>query len=594
MNDRSEIPGETFVKPDKELLGVLREWDDKDAEALNASKARLAALGPDAFDRVHALLERVLTHYRVANGIAIGGFALTFLLMLAEAQTRQPKEPAPAWVLVSLMVIFCAVFGSAAFCLTRTPYKVARNAASALCCFPSARGLSLLLRLRATGSGYNTQHPQGHEALRTLLEQVSSQDTGCLNASDLRRLRVLASSAYDELACAAIRALTFLDDGSALRRVRGRNKYSKEFEIQEAVRDYMARFAPDEAAAIDKFRAIWAWRRQTILPASEEVNPILACVMQLGSRDVTERRAAETAIRQMGPEQIGQVLLLVGHEPATERRSGRTVIGISMLLTCLLNALWYPVALRLPTFDAGDARALTMLMMTAGLPIGWIIGLEINRRRHNQWRARELGCRVGVFPERRLLDALQTLDNPALVGLLTDTLRGAAAEMPAAINWSAVRAMRAALTHLLPRLQATDAHLLNVAQRARLNHELGRGKLSLHPAWCGPQQAEMQAAFDVAILKAWEQVGDENALPVVQKLAAQRAGTPAQKRVQQAAKSCLPYLETRAGEQRATQTLLRAADLPTTNGDVLLRAAAPQTTRNEAAQLLRANAKNQE
>jgi hypothetical protein len=422
------------------------------------------------------------------------------------------------------------------------------------------------------------------------LERVFAQDTGCLDASDLRHLRTLAISQYGDLACAAIRALIVLDDGSALPRIRRRARNSKDWEIQEAAQDYMARFAPGQAAAIGKADALWESGRQTALPDSADANHILACVMQLGSREAVERRAAETAIRQMGPDQIGQMLLLLGQEPAAEQRTGRSIIRVSMLLTSLVNALWFPATIRLPSFDARMASMVTMYMMAAGLPIGWLIGAEVTSRRRNRRRARQLGCRMGVFPESRLLDILRTLDNITLVGTLMDALPSVTADMSSLTDSETNRAMRTALTHLLPRLQASDARLLNTAQRARLNHELARGRQALNTEWSGASMVEARAALDVAILKAWEQVGDEHALPIVQKLAAQSARTPAQKKVQQAAQSCLPYLEARAGEQRATQTLLRAADTPTESGNVLLRAAASGTTQTDSTQLLRANA----
>lgn len=60
-----------------------------------------------------------------------------------------------------------------------------------------------------------------------------------------------------------------------------------------------------------------------------------------------------------------------------------------------------------------------------------------------------------------------------------------------------------ALIRLLPRLQAQDASLLSSAQRACLNRALEGGNTGL----------------TLAILKAWEQVGDADALPIVERLA---------------------------------------------------------------------------
>jgi hypothetical protein len=86
----------------------------------------------------------------------------------------------------------------------------------------------------------------------------------------------------------------------------------------------------------------------------------------------------------------------------------------------------------------------------------------------------------------------------------------------------------------------------------------------------------------LAILKAWEQVGDEKALPAVERLA---AGTW-DSRVRAAADACLPALRQRAELARQRDTLLRPASAPGTGSEVLLRpAAGPGET--SAALLLR-------
>lgn len=115
------------------------------------------------------------------------------------------------------------------------------------------------------------------------------------------------------------------------------------------------------------------------------------------------------------------------------------------------------------------------------------------------------------------------------------------------------------LTHLLPRLKASDTAALTDGQRTALGRTLTRHVRN--------------ADYLVAALAALEQVGDERALPVVENLAAGRIPTAEAKRVQAAAQECLPYLQTRSEQQRASQTLLRASALSATPSDTLLRPA---------------------
>jgi hypothetical protein len=131
-----------------------------------------------------------------------------------------------------------------------------------------------------------------------------------------------------------------------------------------------------------------------------------------------------------------------------------------------------------------------------------------------------------------------------------------------------------ALTRLLPRLQATDGTLLNAHQRGCLYRHL-----NFH--------TRSQPEFQLAILKALEQVGDAAAIPHVRKLAKRVALGRLQQQVRRAAQDCLPFLETRAEQRRVSQTLLRASSAAGTTPDMLLR---PADSSHAAApeQLLRA------
>jgi hypothetical protein len=146
-----------------------------------------------------------------------------------------------------------------------------------------------------------------------------------------------------------------------------------------------------------------------------------------------------------------------------------------------------------------------------------------------------------------------------------------------------------ALIRLLPQMRADQADLLNAEQRACL-YRVMNGK--------NPE-------LTIAILKGLEQIGDEKALPIVQKLAEREvkpednlthttdsvSGTVqpsllrkielelfgdkirSGSRIREAARECLPYLQERIAQERARETLLRASDTMQSTPDTLLRAA---------------------
>jgi hypothetical protein len=130
------------------------------------------------------------------------------------------------------------------------------------------------------------------------------------------------------------------------------------------------------------------------------------------------------------------------------------------------------------------------------------------------------------------------------------------------------------LTRLLPRLQVSDAPLLDEEQRKCLYRAL-RGR---------------NTELVLAILKALEQVGDEQAVPYVQKLADGEGIAATALRIREAAQACLPALQQRAELERSRQTLLRAASASDTPSDVLLRPASGALVEADPQQLLRASA----
>ena len=131
---------------------------------------------------------------------------------------------------------------------------------------------------------------------------------------------------------------------------------------------------------------------------------------------------------------------------------------------------------------------------------------------------------------------------------------------------------------MLPRMligvQASDAPLFTLRHRAMLNVYLDSKRLGA---------TSIVSECMLAILKAYEQVGDSEAVPVVERLANGEGYAKRDKAIQQAAQNCLPFLYERGENETQRQTLLRASQ-PAANAPVtLLRpaSAAPATAPNQ-------------
>ena len=132
------------------------------------------------------------------------------------------------------------------------------------------------------------------------------------------------------------------------------------------------------------------------------------------------------------------------------------------------------------------------------------------------------------------------------------------------------RVVTDALIRLLPRLTTNDSSMLSAEQRACLTRAL--------------EGTDEELA--IAILHAFDQVGDSSSIPTVEWLAAGDGLASGDARVHEAAQACLAFLRYRAARVAASQTLLRPADEPGRFTDTLLRPAAePRTDAPE--QLLR-------
>ncbi len=142
------------------------------------------------------------------------------------------------------------------------------------------------------------------------------------------------------------------------------------------------------------------------------------------------------------------------------------------------------------------------------------------------------------------------------------------------------RTIFTALSQLLPQLKASDTHLLTPAYRRRLN-----GLLSMERYDYTLNKDSLE--FKLAILKAYEQVGDLSSLSVIEKLAKMRGWSKRACVLREAAQECLPHLRDRAADMTLTQTLLRGSQSEPAEKDALLRPAI-ENAATPAQELLRA------
>ncbi|HLK58398.1 MAG TPA: hypothetical protein VKU00_17655, partial [Chthonomonadaceae bacterium] len=108
------------------------------------------------------------------------------------------------------------------------------------------------------------------------------------------------------------------------------------------------------------------------------------------------------------------------------------------------------------------------------------------------------------------------------------------------------------LIPLLQRLQASDTSLLDQEQRHILNRFLRKKRTF---SWNYRENITLMHA----ILKAYQQVGDGEAIPYVQTLADGEGYAAWDRSLQEEAQACLIFLRQRAEQQQAQETLLRAS-----------------------------------
>lgn len=114
--------------------------------------------------------------------------------------------------------------------------------------------------------------------------------------------------------------------------------------------------------------------------------------------------------------------------------------------------------------------------------------------------------------------------------------------------------VRRVLTNLLPKLKASDSTIIDAQHKKLLLSVLtNNGRVKLPAEYI---------AFQLAILKSLEQIGDLNDLQTVTEIATSK-GKSYHERVRETAIECLPYLQIRASKEREKKELLRASSFRT-------------------------------
>ncbi len=134
------------------------------------------------------------------------------------------------------------------------------------------------------------------------------------------------------------------------------------------------------------------------------------------------------------------------------------------------------------------------------------------------------------------------------------------------------------LIRLLPQLRASDAQHISAKQLLMLRSFLtttGYASGDLLENWF--QKRSDRARLQVAILKAFEQIGDERVEQAV--LHAMAHG--ASRDVKQAAAECLPFVQERVDLAKANRSLLRASSLNAADTGILVRPAGNPTHLDE-------------
>jgi len=235
---------------------------------------------------------------------------------------------------------------------------------------------------------------------------------------------------------------------------------------------------------------------------------------QLSSRDgIVQSRALQDLLNK-GPDAVAVLAPLL----SAERLIGRA--------SRWLNLAGYSgiIGLELAALLAGLRRGMTDNFLLVAAPLFIAIKLSGSGTNGNQLT-------------RNIADAAAGLNDKCAIGLLVDLW----------LFESDPSRLRLALMELLPSLRQSDTTLLSSAQHVRLCELLAR---------------KNEAPLQLVIMKALEQVGGEEAIPHVARLAESEPDGPEDSQLRDGAVECLAFLRDRVDAHHRASTLLRSAEMP--------------------------------
>ena len=281
-------------------------------------------------------------------------------------------------------------------------------------------------------------------------------------------------------------------------------------------------------------------------------------IRRLGSPDSEERRIAQEEFMRMATDDpalfhadLADIIkAITGNRKRTSIGIG-IGIGLFYLAYMLVFFLMGIMASVPPGMEAilwflGTIAVLTPIALTG---VG-IFRMNVVRRR------------------KRLAECIKDIDDlnalPALIELLEFS------------NPTVQKAITPPVTRLLSRLRASDAYLLGFLHRTALARTLNT-----------PRTRKLPPAFFVAVLEAFEQIGDSQVLPTVAWLAQGKGAGGDHPPIQEAAKACQAHLEEQLRRHQAPYLLLRPSSLAEAPQNLLRPvASAPDSAPHE---LLRAD-----
>ncbi len=275
-----------------------------------------------------------------------------------------------------------------------------------------------------------------------------------------------------------------------------------------------------------------------VIAAYSEVAALLS---DLESGNIERACTAQEALNRIGPNAVGPLLALLSEERKRKNRN-RPIVRVLFLV---LGALYLLLCLY------WASPIMWSLIPVQAVVMVWIARLLASSRLQNG-----------------ATHALALLDDIHAIGPLAEAL-----EFRDLYAYSGTASMaEKALTRLLPRLQTEDAAMLDEEQRSCLWRILANNPYPEHKD------------LTVAILRALERIGDDEALPTVQFLANLTPRNEIEREIHIAARECLPLLQARVAGRTDPHLLLRATTSDA--GHALLRSAGG-TDRSEADVLLR-------